>query len=410
MWQHTKELREERLREPGYSDTARSVHEEDGNRGWTKESAQSKAPQAGSSYRRRSHSKASTDRSEVEREALEAAPKHDTDREDSVDYKSVNLSADEFKRGLSPENNPHGDHHVEKAPGEEEIKVEMKKLKQLGPYLPRFSPPPIPRLATTRKGDVSWFWLSQTDIIPGFCATPWRSFSDLNPQTCIAAVAVFIEAIEQSMGGANGLRFIEFEYISWDPLLSDTIRVMKRGVCTFPAYAYEADGGVVCAGTYATFSHKAFENPIPVVELLISGQHQADYTTQKSQAACESRIVELMRLDAWLSLVGRTAEISTGDGRLLTQTPALIQQMIVHFQWRFFDADLSSELERNGVYKKLGRAVVAWLRYNNLGEAEMLYAIVAALRTVKVGQAILTGPDTRMLTEIMEKDVQVHLV
>jgi hypothetical protein len=59
----------------------------------------------------------------------------------------------------------------------------------------------------------------------------------------------------------------------------------------------------------------------------------------------------------------------------------------------------------------VGAALVEYLvQYDNLTEAEALYALVAVLRTVKVGQCVLTGPDTAMLAGIMEKDVQVCLV
>lgn len=111
------------------------------------------------------------------------------------------------------------------------------------------------------------------------------------------------------------------------------------------------------------------------------------------------------------------------SARLLVQAPALVQELMLQFQWRFLDADLSGKGERDGgdgngdgvgdgvdVYRRLGGAVVAWLGDKGLSRAEMLYAVVAALRTVKVGLAVLTGADTRMLPDIFEKDVQVHLV
>jgi hypothetical protein len=41
----------------------------------------------------------------------------------------------------------------------------------------------------------------------------------------------------------------------------------------------------------------------------------------------------------------------------------------------------------------------------NLAGAEVLYALVAALGVVKVGECVLTGPGTAVLAEMMEKDV-----
>ncbi|KAK7749186.1 hypothetical protein SLS62_008367 [Diatrype stigma] len=274
----------------------------------------------------------------------------------------------------------------------------------------KFRDKEVSLFASARPGNMSWFWLSQTDIIPGFWATPWRSISGLTPQTCIAAVAVFIEALSQRMGDTDGIQYLEYDTPYSVSVLSDTIDDMKRGTRTYPAYAFRSNGGIVCTGTYATISHKAFHLPIPAVDLLGPYQHQVNGAVEKSQGASEGHLVELMRLDAWLSLVGRMAEIRKGRGQLIMRTPALVQELMDHFKWRLFDADLTSESEREDLYERLGSAVIAWLTSEDLSEAEVLYAVVAALRTVKVGQAVLTGADTRMIIEILEKDVQVHLV
>ncbi|SPO02378.1 uncharacterized protein DNG_05051 [Cephalotrichum gorgonifer] len=251
---------------------------------------------------------------------------------------------------------------------------------------------------------VDWFWLSQTDIIPGFWATPWREFEQLTPYVCIGAIATFIHALDISFGDANGIY-----YRALGPPIDDTIKAMRSGVRTYPAYAYDAEGGVVCAGTYATVAHPAFAQPIPAVDLLGSYEDQVDrILSSPSHESCERRVIELMRLDAWLSLVGRMPEIRDGPARLLEQTPALVARMISQYNERFHD--LMSESLRVEEYGKLGGAALLWLEDKRLSAAESLYALVAALRTAKVGQAVLTGSDTRMLITIFEKDVQVHMV
>lgn len=258
-------------------------------------------------------------------------------------------------------------------------------------------------------GNINWFWLSQTDILSGFWATPWRSFETINFQVCAGAIIVLIEAIE-SLIGKDCLQYIPFSSSLQDESITGTINWMMEGRPTFPAYAYNSKGGVVCPGTYASITYHAFVNQIPAVELLDSYSHQAKSCTQKSQAACERRIVELMHLDSWLSIVGRMGEIRSGRTDLLRQTPALVQALMNEFDLDFQDADLSSQDGGAQTNQEIAATVKDYLVELELDEAEVLYALVATLRTIKVGQCVLTGPDTRMLIEIFEKDIQVYLV
>lgn len=162
-------------------------------------------------------------------------------------------------------------------------------------------PPPLPplrrqmpRSASAREGDMSWFWLSQTDITPGFWATPWHSIGDLNPQTCIAAVAVLTETLHHCTGddNTNILRYVPFS----SGVFGDTIAAMMSGVRTYPAYAHRGDGagggggggGVVCAGAYATIPHpRAFPTSrrIPTVNLLVSYRYQTDHAAAAPRRA-----------------------------------------------------------------------------------------------------------------------------
>lgn len=258
-------------------------------------------------------------------------------------------------------------------------------------------------------GNINWFWLSQTDILAGFWATPWRSFENLSVQVCAGGIIVLIEAIE-SLIGKGCLQYIPFSSSLQDESITGTINWMMEGKPTFPAYAYNSKGGVVCPGTYASITYHAFVQQIPAVELLDSYSHQANSYTQKSQAACERRIVELMRLDSWLSIVGRMGEIRSGRTDLLRQTPALVQALINEFDLDFRDADLSSHDGGAQTNQEIAANIKDHLVELELDEAEVLYTLVATLRAIKVGQCVLTGPDTRMLIEIFEKDIQVYLV
>ncbi|KAH7325826.1 hypothetical protein B0I35DRAFT_119475 [Stachybotrys elegans] len=269
--------------------------------------------------------------------------------------------------------------------------------------LPNLNPTHPSNGAGFQATDVNWFWLSQTDIIPGFWATPWREFQQLSSSVCVGAVATFIEALGISFGNAEGVR-----YRSYGPGCSDTVEAMLQGKRTYPAYAHGADGGVVCGGVYSTVSHRAFAQPIPTIDLIGSYEDHINQAQSSSQESCERRLVELMRLDAWLSLVGRTPEISEGPSRLLEQTPALVQSLMSEYHERFYD--LTMESAAAGEYGKLGGVAIIWLEFNRLTAAERIYVLVAGLRTAKVGQAVLAGSDTRLLKTIFEKDTQVYLV
>ena len=127
---------------------------------------------------------------------------------------------------------------------------------------------------------------------------------------------MLIETLHHCTGedNTNILRYVPFS----SDVLGDTFAAMMSGVRTYPAYAHRGDGagggggggGVVCAGAYATIPHpRAFpaSRCIPTVDLLVSYRYQTDHAaaTQKSpQDACARRLVELMRLDAWLSSWG----------------------------------------------------------------------------------------------------------
>ena len=51
-----------------------------------------------------------------------------------------------------------------------------------------------------------------------------------------------------------------------------------------------------------------------------------------------------------------------------------------------------------------------FLADEELSDAEQLYVLVALLRTVKLYQCVLAGPNTWDMQDILLQDVQVHLV
>jgi len=265
------------------------------------------------------------------------------------------------------------------------------------------------RKMSEQLGRISWFWLSQTDIIPGYWATPWRCFGDLTSNVCVGAVQILIEALIHRIS-ATAIHFEPFTDDEPNCALAGTIDWMRQGKSTYPAYAYGADGGVVCSGGYVSLSTLNFSRHIPAVPLLDSLWHQVNNVEQKAKRDCERRILELMRLDAWLSIVGRTPEISKGHGNLLELAAAYVQQLMDEFEQDFLDVHLGGDDEGVEMNHAVWENIVDFLEDYRLTDAEMFYVIVATLRTVKVGLCILTGSDTSILGEILEKDVQVHLV
>lgn len=61
--------------------------------------------------------------------------------------------------------------------------------------------------AAATYGRINWFWLSQTDIIPGFWATPWRSFEGVDEQICLGAIKIILNAL-LGFTDNNSLRYV----------------------------------------------------------------------------------------------------------------------------------------------------------------------------------------------------------
>jgi hypothetical protein len=117
-----------------------------------------------------------------------------------------------------------------------------------------------------------------------------------------------------------------------------------------------------------------------------------------------------MRLDGWLSICGGTDEILHGRNDLIKQTSAMVQNVMEESVLDFMNLDQSDQEGGLQVNQELAANVMDFLLDEELSGVEQLYVLVAILRTVKVGQCILYGADTRMLQDILREDVQVHMV
>jgi hypothetical protein len=198
-------------------------------------------------------------------------------------------------------------------------------------------------------GEIDWFWLSQMEIIPGFWATSCRSFEYLSHQICNGAINIVEEAIV-AIAGVKGLSRWAYPPPPASPMngrLLGTIDWINSGRSTYLVYAFNAKSGVVCDGIFTNIDlpKPLFANSINEIELFHSPAPSVltpHTSSSRSQSDVERHLIELMRLDAWLSKVGGTQEIRGEPSRLLIQMPALVQRVMNQFEPLFMGAELSS--------------------------------------------------------------------
>ncbi|KAG4272765.1 hypothetical protein FPRO04_10280 [Fusarium proliferatum] len=247
------------------------------------------------------------------------------------------------------------------------------------------------------------YWFCQVDIYQGFWATPWRSDAPLDT-SLVGAVTVILEAL---------LGFLEenVSLVYCRPILFHTTRDwITYGGISYPAYSSNARGGVIARGSYKGVRVPAFQYTVPALELLYSYEWQVSSYLHDQERYCEDLNIELMRIDAWLSYVGRTERIANGPTDLLKGAPALVQLLQADFEVDFMNIDLSAKEGGHQDIQGLADNVMDFLTDEELDEAEQLYILVALLRAVKVCQCVLAGSNTREMEEILMKDVQAHLV
>jgi hypothetical protein len=254
-------------------------------------------------------------------------------------------------------------------------------------------------------GKINWFWLSQTDIIPGFWATPWRSFSGLDNLTCSGAVTIISNALRGFTDGSS-LRYVNV----WRGLRGLAMDWMLDVKATFPGYAHNSRGGVVCSGDYPAVKIDVFKEMVPAIELFQSYDYQVKRNRRVDTQSCQDELLELMRLDAWLSICGRTDEIFHRRNDLIKRTAAMVQLVMVEFEYDFLNLDESDQEGGMQVNQALAASVMDFLLDEELAGAEQLYILLATLRAVKAGQCILDGQDTRVLQDMLREDVQVRMV
>lgn len=270
--------------------------------------------------------------------------------------------------------------------------------------------------------NVDLYWMSQIDVMRGYWATPWRG----PPKTPLysaltGCVTVVLEALLGFLGSeyvvyasSQNLNTIDSFYVTavWmcERYFSEGEGREESYNHSYPAYAHNARGGVIAAGRYVGCRIISFPfRVVPVLELAHSYNWQVN-DRPRDRTEVEEQNVELMRIDSWLSYVGRLDEISEGPHRLLRQTPALVHLLMEGFEIDFQNIDLSAKEGGLQDIQGLAANVMDFLTDEELTEAEQLYVLVALLRSVKVAQCVWAGSDTANLKDILRKDVQAHLV
>lgn len=247
-------------------------------------------------------------------------------------------------------------------------------------------------------GQVSWFWVSQADVLPGYFATPWKSkFSEA---TCLGAISVSLKTIERFTTNSS------LRYVASHDECKDWLRLGKT---TYPSYAHAANGGIVVAGVYEPVRFEGFDTAIAPLRMLKSYDFQAGRSYQTNPQAVVECIAELMSLDSWLSICGRTPEIIEGPSRLLQSLPTLVQRMMKDFDLEFSRVDHAPSDGGLRIIKTISGSLLQFPHEQDLSKAERLFALVALLRTAKMALGMARGSDTTNLRDVLVHDVQVYM-
>lgn len=251
-------------------------------------------------------------------------------------------------------------------------------------------------------GAVNWLWICQADIIPGFFATPWKGL--FSEAVCIGAVSTILKGLD-ALTDSSTRQYVDRTQRHCE----DWIRA---GKATYPSYALNAKGGIVVSGLYKPVLFAGFPQHLPPIELLQTYDHQVRRGVRHQHqplSAIVDDLAELMGIDTWLSLCGRTAPIFDGPSNLLRTLPALAQRVLSDFEFEFANLDRTTSMDGGSqLIQTVAESLTAALVEQNLSEPELLFAIVAFLRAAKTALCVVRGSDTAKLRDVLEHDVQVY--
>ena len=254
---------------------------------------------------------------------------------------------------------------------------------------------------TRSKGSVDWFWICQTDVVPGYVATPWQSL--FSQSTCFGAIATMLEVLRFFTDGLT-LRYVD--------KMPHCEQWAYAGRSTHPSYAINAMGGIIISRRYPRARFGSLQASIPPIELLRSKEHQLRWTPGfgDDPHTVIERLGEIMGLDSWLSFCGRLSEVCDGKNNLLRRMPSLIQKLMTDFEYEFQTLDRTASEGGFQIIQETADMIKRELERHNLSDGEQLFTAVAVLRTAKMALYIAHGPSTAKLRDILVHDVPVYLV
>lgn len=249
------------------------------------------------------------------------------------------------------------------------------------------------------KGEMNWLWICQTDVIPGYFATPWQGL--FSESVCLGAIKTMLEVLPHFTG--------QVRYVESLPQYEDWVR---QGRSTHPSYAINAMGGIIVSGKYSRVPFDSLRTRIPPIQLLRSYDYQVNQPASMygTASSVRERLGELMALDSWLAFCGRLPEICDGGNNLLRRMPALIQKIMHDFDYAFRTLDRTATEGGFQIIKEMAMIVLGELDRQHLSDAEQLFTTMAMLRSAKMALYVIQGPSTVKLRDILLNDVQVHLV
>lgn len=264
------------------------------------------------------------------------------------------------------------------------------------------SPTPVEGEQFLPSGAVNWLWICQADIIPGYFATPWKGL--FSEAVCIGAISTILKCLD-ALTDSSTRRYVETQIRCQDWI--------RAGNSTYPSYALNAKGGVVISGVYEPVPFARFPSHLPPIELLSSYDHQVRRGVRhQNQQPCAivDDLAELMGLDTWLSLCGRTPAIYDGPSNLLRTLPALAQRILSDFEYEFANLDRTTSTDGGfQLIQTVAESLTEALVEQSLSEPEQLFAMVAFLRAAQTALCVVRGSDTAGLRDVLEHDIQVYL-
>ncbi|KAL8966329.1 MAG: hypothetical protein Q9183_003418 [Haloplaca sp. 2 TL-2023] len=257
-----------------------------------------------------------------------------------------------------------------------------------------------------------WRWLSQTDALPGYWATSW--WSNVKKERCIGIISVVLE----NLGRLHDKRCIHYytHQQDWAPVLDWA----QKGYSTWPSYARNARGGVVVEGSYVGVIFPGFTKLLPRIVLVKDHAFQTQFRPPEGKQWDELRLAEIMLLDSWLSMAGRTPEIAERRSTLLRDMPKLIDYLVTSLALDFSSIYRSANEGGLQCIQEVASKFRTFVERERLSVAERIFTLVALLRTAKVLLCVVMGPnlcvaarsyyDDEARSRVLDRDDKVWLI